>query len=163
MAFFQDSLLWVSSDVSRQEIYRLQRGRKPSPWPTEALRGLPASSQKRVSLWHRNHPLMYFPTYSFSLAPYLDLILLASILNGLKNSPGATSAHFQPSNIAPIPLLDQDGCLESWGTKAEPACWAAVAAAELPCHRSFPDPENWRGTFLFQEQVCRKGVLMPKY
>ncbi|RLV96713.1 hypothetical protein DV515_00012561 [Chloebia gouldiae] len=37
----------------------------------------------------------------FSLAPYLDLILLAGILNGLKDSPGAAAAHFQPSHMAP--------------------------------------------------------------
>lgn len=43
----------------------------------------------------------------------LDLILLTGILNGLKDSPSAPSAHFQASNVAPIPPLDQNSCLES--------------------------------------------------
>lgn len=40
MASFPDSLLNVSSHISSQDINRLKRGRKPSPWPTEALTGL---------------------------------------------------------------------------------------------------------------------------
>lgn len=152
MACFWGSLLCVLCNTSRQGVNRLKRGRKPSPWPTEALRGLPASSQNWASLAQKP-PSYVFSYLLCSLAPYLDLILLTGILNGLEDSPGAAASHFQPSHVAPIPLLDQDSCFESWGTRTEPICWAALAAAEVPATAPSPplnieeEPCLFRGKF----------------
>lgn len=72
MAFFQDSLLRVSWDKSRQEINRLKRGRKPSPWPTEALTVLPASSQKWVCGTETTLLCIFLHTLFLGTLPWSD-------------------------------------------------------------------------------------------
>lgn len=108
-----------------------------------------SSHTSRQEINRQVHTQDVFSHILFSFAPHLDLVLLTSVLDGLKDSPGATAAHFQPSNVAPIPPLDQDGCLESWRRKPEAACWAA--AADITC----------RGCWLLSTSVSN-SLLGPK-
>lgn len=45
---------------------------------------------------------------------HLQLILLASVLDGLEYAPGVPASYFQPGHVAPVPTLDQDGRLHGY-------------------------------------------------
>lgn len=47
---------------------------------------------------------------------YLQLILLSSVFNRLKDVPGVSAPHLQTGHVTPVPLLDKNSCLHSCNT-----------------------------------------------